>query len=142
MVTYLLDTDTLVYHLRGDPGVTRRLSERKDAVLATTTLNLAELYFGAYSSGRPHHNAAAVDRLRDRLHVFTPGTRAAVLYGRLKADLRRSGNLIGEIDLLIGACCLAAGSTLVTNNLRHFSRIRGIRLERWTDAADDERKEP
>jgi tRNA(fMet)-specific endonuclease VapC len=58
---------------------------------------------------------------------------AAAHYGKLRAGLEKSGSLIGAYDLLIAAHALALGLTLVTNNVREFRRVPGLRLENWAD---------
>ncbi|NVO06582.1 MAG: VapC toxin family PIN domain ribonuclease, partial [Rhodoferax sp.] len=55
-------------------------------------------------------------------------------YGAIKAKLQTAGTPIGENDLWIAAHALAADMTLVTNNLREFQRVPGLKLENWVDA--------
>ncbi|MFW6116888.1 MAG: PIN domain-containing protein [bacterium] len=68
------------------------------------------------------------------LTVLTVGQEAASVFGQVKADLRRKGMLIEDLDLLIAATAKAHNLTLVTNNKAHFSRIAGLRLENWLES--------
>ena len=56
---------------------------------------------------------------------------AAREYGRIRADLKRKGTLIGANDLLIAAQAKSLDVTLVTNNTREFERVEGLKLENW-----------
>lgn len=58
-------------------------------------------------------------------------TAAAVLFGKLKADLKEGGNRLDDSDLFIASIALSAVAVLVTNNLRHFGRIQGLAIENW-----------
>jgi tRNA(fMet)-specific endonuclease VapC len=63
-----------------------------------------------------------------------PFDEAAVwVYGELRADLERRGEAIGALDTMIAAHALSRGATLVTNNLREFSRVKGLVLENWAE---------
>ena len=66
-----------------------------------------------------------------RLLVLPFEDRSGAVYGRIRAQLRRDGALIGANDLLIAAHALAAGCTLVTNNVREFERVEGLAVENW-----------
>jgi tRNA(fMet)-specific endonuclease VapC len=70
--------------------------------------------------------------VRERLAAVGIDPAIALAFGDLKANLRRRGKLIEDLDLLIGATARTLNLTLVTNNLGHFRRIAGIRLERWS----------
>jgi len=130
-VTYLLDTDTIVSLLRGNRAIAARIEIVGEDHIATTVINLAELYFGAFNSTRVDHNLRVVDEFRLATQVLGLDTSAAVLFGKIKADLRREGNLVNDSDLMIASVALSSHSVLVTNNVRHFNRIPGLALENW-----------
>jgi tRNA(fMet)-specific endonuclease VapC len=130
-VTYLLNTDTIVFLLRGNRSVAGRIREAGDDHIATTAINLAELYFGAFNSVRVEDNLRAVDEFRRATRVFSLDSTAAVLFGKVKASLKRERNLVNDSDLFIAAIALSTHSILVTNNVRHFNRIEGLMLESW-----------
>ena len=130
-MTYLLDTDTIVFLLRGNRSVAKRIMEAGDDHIATTTINLAELYFGAFNSKRVEDNLRAVDEFRRATRVFSLDSAAAVMFGKIKATLKQERNLVNDSDLLIAAVALSTQSVLVTNNVRHFNRIEGLVVENW-----------
>lgn len=129
-MSYLLDTDTLVALLRGSGQVARRVAS-EEAGLATSSVNLAELYYGAYRSSRARDNVEAVDEVRARLPVLPFEGDAAVVFGLQKALLAERGALIEDADLMVAAVALTAGKVLVTGNTRHYRRIAGLVLENW-----------
>jgi tRNA(fMet)-specific endonuclease VapC len=130
-VTYLLDTDTIVFLLRGSRSVADKIRETGDDHIATTAVNLAELYFGAFNSNREEDNVRAVDEFRRATRVFGFDSTAAVIFGKIKASLKREKSLVNDSDLLIASIALSTHSVLVTNNVRHFNRIEGLVLENW-----------
>lgn len=128
---YLLDTDTIIFFLRGHRSVTNKIRDVGDEYIATTTVNLGELYFGAFSSNQVDHNLKVVDALRRATRVFAFETTAAVVFGQLKARLKQQRNPLNDSDLLIAAIAISIKATLVTNNVRHFGRIEELRWDNW-----------
>ncbi|HXH12470.1 MAG TPA: type II toxin-antitoxin system VapC family toxin [Alphaproteobacteria bacterium] len=132
---YLLDTDMCIYLLNDHRRVKARVAQVGVAALAVAIPTVGELYFGAYNSGRVEANIARV-----RAFLSPPGPQvllmddpAAEQFGRLKANLRREGRLIGDIDLFIAGVALRHGLTVVTNNTGHFERIPELPLENWLE---------
>lgn len=125
-----LDTDVLIDHLRGDERATRKIEELEDAgsLLSTTTINAFELYYGAQKTGKREENVDAVRRLLSRLLVFDFGERAAERAGEIAAQLEEDGLTIGFRDVLIGATAIINNSEFLTKNIRHFERIRELKL--------------
>lgn len=130
-MTYLLDTDTIIFLLRGHRSVADKIDEVGDRSIATTVVNLAELYFGAFNSTRVEKNLRTVDEFRRRTRIVGLEISAAILFGKIKSSLKREGALLNDSDLFIAAMALATDSVLVTNNLRHFQRIEGLALDNW-----------
>jgi tRNA(fMet)-specific endonuclease VapC len=133
VLQYVLDTDTSIHLLNGVPRVESRLDQVGVDSVSIAIPTLGELYYGAYSSERVEANLA-----RLRAFLADPGPQvlpidpaAVECFGRLKARLRRTGQPIGDIDLLIAGVAVSRGLTLVTNNTRHFARIPDISLENW-----------
>ena len=128
---YLLDTDTIIFLLRGNPAVAERIREVGDDNIATTAINLAELYFGAFHSTRVDENLDVTDRFRRTARILQFDEKAAVIFGRVKATLMREGKVVDDSDLFIAAVTLSMGAVLVTNNVRHFTRVEGLTVENW-----------
>ena len=150
-MTYLFDTDTLIYLIRGMKVVApknagdRELHDRagriftrcRDSaaggdVLALSSISVAELEFGARCSGNYEHEIAAVEKiLSPFLIVEFDGRECARHYGMVRHQLESAGIPIGSMDLLIAAHARATESVLVTNNRTHFRRVNGLQIESW-----------
>jgi len=94
-------------------------------------INESELYYGAYKSQRVDANLAMVRRLTNELNVLESDKAINEEFGSIKAILESSGTIIDDADLFIAACAKIHGLTLVTNNIKHFRRIKGLKLENW-----------
>lgn len=128
---YLLDTDTLVYVLKGVATVVRALEERGAEPMAISVITQGELLYGARKSARRQQNLARVRRLSESLPVADVTPAVMETYAELKASLDRRGLPLDDFDLIIAATAMMLGATLVTNNTKHFSRIDGLPLENW-----------
>jgi len=128
---YLLDTDTIVYLLKGHPGVRSNLALHADDVVGTSAITLLELYYGAFRSQQVAGNLARIRTLEKGVKIWDLGREMAEVFGVLKAELEREGIRLDDFDLAIAACALCHDLTLVTNNAAHFGRVRGLRLENW-----------
>ena len=91
----------------------------------------AELYYGAYWSAQSDSNLALLDQFCARFVSLPFDDDAAIVYGRIRADLRSKGTPIGPNDLMIAAIALVHDATLVTHNVKEFARVNGLSLEDW-----------
>ena len=132
---YLLDTDTVIYALKGQPDVVRNLALHADDPLGVSVITLMELYYGAFRSAQVAGNLARVRALEKALRVWDLQADAAEIFGALKAQLESDGNRLDDFDLGIAACALVHNLTLVTHNSAHFERVRGLRLDDWCAAS-------
>jgi tRNA(fMet)-specific endonuclease VapC len=133
-VSYLLDTDTLSNLTRRAVSVAllRRLADARPEELFTSAITFGEMVYGALRSQRSetllrHMEVAVWPRVR----VLPFDTDAAFAYGRLRVALERAGTPIGEGDLRIAAVAVSRELTVVTANVRHFSRVPGLTVENW-----------
>ena len=129
---YLLDTDTLIYNLKGNDSIKRNLELHLEDPIKISVITLMELYFGAYKSEKVAGNLAKIRRIENSFEIVSTGKESAQIFGMLKASLKKSGALLDDFDLLIASCAMAHNLTLVTNNTKHFSRIDGLKLTNWT----------
>jgi tRNA(fMet)-specific endonuclease VapC len=128
---YLLDTDTLIYFLKGDPTVVENFKAAMDEPKAISVITYGELVFGARKSARVTENLAKVHRLAE-LYPIIDVTRAVMeSFGETKALLALSGTTIDDFDLLIGCTALTLGYAVVSNNTKHFDKIPGLRVANW-----------
>lgn len=124
-----LDTDVLIDFLRGEPETAKSISRLEDGfILATTAINIYELYYGAFKTKKASKNAEAVGELATRLEVLQFTERSAEISGRIIAELEREGKPLDFGDAMIVGIVLENQVTLFTRNLRNFRRISGIRL--------------
>lgn len=130
----VFDTDVISYVLRPAPpaGLIRRVADVDPDEQATTAVTVGELVYGAWRSSRPEHFLTALrDRVWPNIRVLGFDLAAAMIYGRLRANLERDGTPMAEPDLRIAAICLRHDATLATGNLRHFERVPDLRVEDW-----------
>lgn len=130
---FLLDTDTIIYILKGHPAVERNLRRYYQDPIKISVITLMELYFGAYKSQQVAGNLAKIKTLENSLEVIPVGKETADVFGLQKAALEKGGSPLDDFDLILGCCALAHNLTLVTNNTRHFKRMKGLKLTNWLD---------
>jgi len=125
---YLIDTDWVVNHLRGAERVTGKLGELADSGLALSIISLVELYEGVYRSTNPDKAEKSLNLFLTAVTVLGINGAVCRVFGRERARLRKEGLLIGDFDLLIASTCLHHNLILLTDNVREFERVEGIRL--------------
>ena len=129
---YLLDTNACVDYLNGRyPSVSARLQRSGPSDLGLSTVVVAELRYGADRSARAKENHARIDVLVAEIPPVEFDLESAAAYGRLRARLETKGTPIGPNDMLIAAQALSRDLVLVTDNVREFRRVRGLRVENW-----------
>lgn len=94
-------------------------------------ITLAELKFGVAKSKAKEKNQKALDNFLSGIQLL-PIFPALDIYAEEKARLQKSGKIIDDFDLLIGATAVSFDLVMVTNNTNHFNRIKDIKLENWT----------
>ena len=129
---YLLDTDTIIYSLKGNEAVERNLQDHLDDPMKVCIITLMELYFGAYKSQRITANLARVRTIENAFEIILIGRESGETFGMLKASLEKSGTPLDDFDLVLASSALANNLTLVTNNSKHFGRIEGLRITNWS----------
>ena len=126
----VLDTDTCGEILRGNDAVIDRRESIEDTVV-TTWINACELLYGAAKSRHPDESRDGVIEFLATMPVIGMSAASATRFGRLKADLERSGKRLADADLLIASMTLAHRATLVTGKVKHYERIRALPIETW-----------
>ncbi len=130
MALFMLDTDTVSFALRGQGNVAQQLAAHRPSELCVSVITLAELRFGA-DRRRSRKIHAAIDAFVSGVNVAPFDEAAAAQFGAVGAALAGGGAPIGQMDTLIASHAVSVGATLVTNNTKHFARVRGLKLENW-----------
>ena len=130
---YLLDTDTLIYSLKGEPAVNKNLRDHFHDPLKMSVITLMELYYGAYKSQKTAANLSKIKTLEQSLEIVPFDMKSAERFGMIKAQLETKGTRLDDSDLMIAACALTRNLTLVTNNMKHFGRIEGLKFTNWSE---------
>ena len=129
---YMLDTGTCAFILRrSPPALLDRIQTVPLERQVMSMVSLAELLYGVQLSSRKKDNRAAVEALTRHLAVIDWTRDAAEHYADIRADLKKKGQLIGSNDLMIAAHARSLGAILVTNNVKDFRRVKGLKHENW-----------
>ena len=127
-----LDTDTVIFLLRGNEQLSRRLESSLPDV-GISTIVLAELHYGVQSSRSPVESTARLSFFLRSLRIIDFGKRAAEVYAQIRRSLTSRGRPIGEIDTLIASVAVANDAVFVTHNNKHYSQVEGLRVVDWLE---------
>jgi tRNA(fMet)-specific endonuclease VapC len=133
-VSFLVDTSTVSFLMKGDESVRARLERqpRTDVLLCQPVV--AEIEYGPARlprSARRTRLQARFDLFLQELVRVTWSDDVSRAFGRIKAELERRGTRLEDLDVAVGAHAVALGATLVTDNVDHMRRISGLKLENW-----------
>jgi len=131
MTGFMLDTDISSYIIKRRPATLVEKFEKHAETLSVSVMTAAELRFGAEKAGRPKLTEL-VEAYLERLAILDWTNDVTSHYARIRSELERSGKAIGNMDLLIASHAVSQGMTVVTNNLKHFSSVPGLKVEVWS----------
>ena len=123
-----MDTDWAIDYLHRADRTVRRLEALLPNGVGLSIISLAELYDGLARSRNPDADAGALRLFIEAVDVVPLDDAACQVFGEERARLREEGNIIGDMDILIGATAISNNLTLLTNNTRHFERMQGLKL--------------
>jgi tRNA(fMet)-specific endonuclease VapC len=126
----LLDSNICIHFLRGKYNIIEKLNEVGIDNCAISEITLAELVFGAEKSDNPKKNHKLIEKFIGQLSIL-PIFDAIQTYGKEKARLQSEGKMISDFDLLIGCTSIENDLIMVTENIKEFDRIKGIKIENW-----------
>ena len=132
MEKYLLDTNICIFLLKGKYNLNMKLKQVGLQNCYISEITLAELKFGAECSNRVSENTEIVDGFAQELTIV-PIFNSLNIYAKEKARLRKSGKILDDFDLLIGATAIANKLILVTENEKHLQRMSKINIENWVN---------
>lgn len=129
---YLLDTNVCVRYLNGKSlAIRQRLRSTNIADVAVCSVVKGELFYGAMKSNDFEITFAKQQNFLKSFISLPFDDDAAIIYGRIYAELSAKGTIIGSNDLQIAAIAMANDLILVTHNVREFSRVNGLKFEDW-----------
>ncbi len=132
MNLYMLDTDTCSYIIRERPAsVLEHFRQLAMEQICISVVTYAELLYGVERSSSKRINRPIVDDFVRHLDVIAWDESAAEQYGKIRADLEAKGKPIGAMDMMIAAHAKSINAVLITNNQRHFARIKRLKIENW-----------
>ncbi len=129
----ILDTCFLIDLMRGKSNAIKKLEEleRKSEMLRITSISLYELYLGITLSSAPEREKKRLLYLLDKVPVISLGEGEAKLAGEIQGSLMKSGVALDPIDALIAGIALYHNEALLTRNVKHFERIKELRIETY-----------
>ncbi len=128
---YMLDTNMCIYAQKKNPNVLEKIRENLHDGLTISVVTLAELEYGVQASTNPEKNTIALLKFLSIVDILPFESAAASEYGKIRAELRRKGTPIGNMDMLIAAHAKVENLIVVTHNTHEFERVEGLQLDDW-----------
>ena len=131
-MTYMLDTNICIYMIKQKPRqVIEKLKSMNESDLCISSITYSELLYGAEKSANIAKNLLALTLFLSNVEILPYDENASVDYGLIRAELERKGKPIGPLDMLIASHAKSLKMTLVTNNVKEFERVSGLKIENW-----------
>ena len=124
----MVDTDWIIDYQHGRPDTVSRLDAFLPQGVGLSIVSLAELFEGQLNSADPQAQERALLDFLAAVRIVPLDIDVCRLFARERRRLRLEGNLIADLDLLIGCTALRHGLTLLSNNRRHFQRLEGLNV--------------
>ena len=129
---YMLDTNICIYVIKHKPEtVFQKLQNIKPEDVCISSVTYAELVHGVEKSAAVEKNRLALSMLLANMEILDFDVDAADCYGKIRAALEKKGTPIGPLDMMIAAHAQSLGYTVVTNNVKEFSRVSALQIENW-----------
>lgn len=131
MLKYMLDTNIVIYTIKNRPTRVKEAFKQHQDQMCISSVTWGELIYGAERSSQPERNLSDIEQMVARLEIAPFEAQAAAHFGQLRAELYRTGKPIGQYDMMIAGHARSKGLILVSNNLKEFERVPGLRVENW-----------
>lgn len=128
---YVLDTNTLIYYFKGQGRVAQNLVNVSAQEISIPTIVLFELQVGIAKSTSPAKRTQQLQELMSRVNLVLFDREAALAAAKIRAELEQQGTPIGQMDVLIAGTAIVLQATLVTHNIKEFSRVSGLTIVDW-----------
>ena len=130
MRKYLIDSDILIYFLKGKQEVVERISQIPIDDLYISRINYTELIYGAYNSARIEQNLKVIEPFLDNFKILEFTKKSSLIFAKEKTRLKKNGNIIADMDLMIASIAIENDCILISNNIKHFQRVQNLELEK------------
>ena len=131
---YMLDTNICIYVIKHKPEkVFRKLQTIHPEDVCISSVTYAELVHGVEKSAAVEKNRLALSILLANMEILDFDVDAADYYGKIRADLEKKGTPIGPLDMMIAGHAQSLGYTVITNNMKDFSRVAALKIENWAE---------
>ncbi len=131
---YMLDTNICIYAIKHKPEkVFQKLQEVEPEDVCVSSVTYAELVHGVEKSVAVEKNRLALSILLANIEILDFDVDAADCYGKIRANLEKKGTPIGPLDMMIAGHAQSLGYTVVTNNVKEFSRVMDLKIENWAE---------
>ena len=129
----MLDTNTCIFIIKKNENVLSRLKKIYFKEICISSITLSELEYGVAKSINYEKNKKALEDFIYNFSILSFDSDAAYEYGKIRADLEKTGSSIGSMDMLIAAHAKSQKLILVTNNTKEFIRVDGLKIEDWKE---------
>ena len=130
-MSLLIDSDILIFSIKGNEPVRKGFQRNESLPKSISVITYGELLHGAKKSLSPEKNLAVVYRIAEIFPIVAVSRAIVETFADLKASLEIGGEIIPDLDLMIAATAMALNYTLITNNTKHFGRIKNLKLDNW-----------
>ncbi len=130
----VIDSDLIIKYLRGKPQIAIDFMDNlfeSNEKMNTTIFNYAEIIEGAYLTKNVSKNLRYAEKFLEKFEILPFQMTDAQLFAQIRAQLGKSGNIIGDFDVLIAAIAMNRNETLISRNVKHFSRIPMLKFLSW-----------
>ncbi|MCH8127401.1 type II toxin-antitoxin system VapC family toxin [candidate division KSB1 bacterium] len=129
---YMLDTNICIYIIKKTPQkVIDKFKNIKLGEIGISSITYCELQYGVANSKMKKENQDALNEFLTPLNILDYPGDAAHTYGEIRAKLKKIGDRIGQLDLLISTHAVHINATLITNNINEFNKIENLKIENW-----------
>ena len=131
---YMLDTNICIYIIKHKPEkVFRELKKHNPSEVCISSVTYAELIHGVEKSAAVEKNRLALSLLLANIEILNFDVNAANCYGKIRANLEKKGTPIGPLDMMIAGHAQSLDYTVVTNNVKEFSRVTDLNIINWAE---------
>jgi len=128
---YLLDTNSIIYFFKGVGNVAKIMFSKSPRDIFIPSIVVYELEVGIAKSNNPKKRQEQLAQLLSDINIIDFTHKEAIESAKIRAYLESIGEPIGPIDTLIAGMARANNLTLITHNIKEFSKVEGLKIEDW-----------